>query len=56
MRQGLKISLATEITGLHRNTLTYVPIIFFASAVLAARIWPPRVESPLTEDGPLPLD
>jgi hypothetical protein len=46
----------TEITGLHRNTLTYVPIIFFASAVLAARIWPPRVESPLTEDGPLPLD
>jgi hypothetical protein len=38
----LEVTAVTELTGFNRNTLTYVPIIFFASALLAGRIWPHR--------------
>jgi hypothetical protein len=31
-----------ELTAIHRNTLTYIPIIFFASAVVLTRLWPPQ--------------
>jgi hypothetical protein len=34
--------VVTELTALHRNTLIYVPIIFFASAVVLTRLWPPQ--------------
>lgn len=30
----------TKATGLHRNTLTYVPLIFFSSCLLIRRLWP----------------
>jgi 4-amino-4-deoxy-L-arabinose transferase-like glycosyltransferase len=40
----LEVTTVTKGTGIHRNTLTYVPIIFFTSAVLVGRIWPPSAK------------
>jgi hypothetical protein len=42
-------NIVFEETAFHRNTLTYVPIIFFASALLVGRIWH-HCERELSED------
>jgi hypothetical protein len=35
-----EVTAVTEVTGINRNALTYVPIMFFASALAARRLWP----------------
>ncbi len=36
----LEVTAVTQRTGIHRNTLTYLPIIYFTAALVLASIWP----------------
>ncbi len=36
----LEVAAVTEQTGIHRNTLTYLPIVFLATSLTIARLWP----------------
>ncbi|MFQ5479670.1 MAG: ArnT family glycosyltransferase [Thermodesulfobacteriota bacterium] len=36
----LEITAVTEETGIHRNTLTYLPLVYFAAALVISNIWP----------------
>ncbi len=36
----LEVATVTEQTGIHRNTLTYLPIVFFATTLTLSRLWP----------------
>jgi hypothetical protein len=45
----LEVTTVVELTGFNRNALTYVSIIFFASALLTGRIWH-HCEKELSED------
>lgn len=35
----VEVTAVTEVTGINRNILTFLPILFFTSALLAARLW-----------------
>jgi len=36
----LEVTAVTQQTGIHRNTLTYLPIVFFATALALSSLWP----------------
>ncbi|MFQ5479672.1 MAG: ArnT family glycosyltransferase [Thermodesulfobacteriota bacterium] len=38
----LEVTAVTEQTGIHRNTLTYLPIVYFAAALALSRVWPDK--------------
>jgi len=39
----LEVTAVTDQSGIHRNTLTYLPIIYFATALVLSSIWPDHV-------------
>ncbi len=36
----LEVTAVTQRTGIHRNTLTYLPLIYFTTALALSSIWP----------------
>ncbi len=36
----LEVTTVTEETGIHRNTLTYLPLVYFTAAMAISSIWP----------------
>ncbi|MFQ5353883.1 MAG: ArnT family glycosyltransferase, partial [Thermodesulfobacteriota bacterium] len=38
----LEVTAVTQQTGIHRNTLTYLPIVYFTTALVISALWPDR--------------
>ncbi len=36
----LEVTAVTQKTGIHRNVLTYLPIMFFTTALTLSSLWP----------------
>ncbi|MFQ5427582.1 MAG: ArnT family glycosyltransferase [Thermodesulfobacteriota bacterium] len=55
----LEVTAVTQETGIHRNTLTYLPIVYFITALVISVLWPDQgrgePESPPSASCPPPL-
>jgi len=52
----LEVTAVMQETGIHRNTLTYLPIVYFATALVLSSLWPDHAKgaAPSSPSAPLP--
>ncbi len=51
----LEVTAVMQGTGIHRNAITYLPIMFFTTALALSSIWPDRGSASTPQSGASPL-